>query len=655
MSRDEHVRAGGLASPRPSGRRVPPPPAADAPAGVAADAPGADALGVGGAGPRLVAEALDLLPHAVLVLDGDRRVHVANARARALLGNGGRAASPAAVALGHPPPADGPAPREAAALDDLLPGVWETAVGACCARALREGRSHTADGGLPGRTGVFRAHALPTAAGGVVVHLRDATADGRVSAPPAAGGTDVLTGLPNRQALLRHLAGPCAVVGGTTPGAPPAAEAALLVLDLDGFGALNATHGHDAGDAVLRQLGARLARAVRSSDLVARVGADAFGVLLRAGALEEPVRAAARLQEVLAAPVALDDSPEGPEGGEGAGPEGDARLAPPDRAAVQVSASAAVFPLDGVTPGEALLRHADAMLARGRAGGRGRVTQPSAAARAEFLARDLLAASLQGAIRWLRDDPGHGRHGFSLVHQPIVELATGAPTGVEALLRWTDPVLGRVSPADFIPLAEELELISVLGRWVLETACREIGAAHPTLGVSVNVSGPQLGASSFADEVAAALSGAGMPAARLTLELTETALVRDVRRARRVLGELRARGVHVAIDDFGAGYSSLAYLQQLPLDVLKLDKSYVDNLARSRGGPSVAVPRAMVALGHALGLRTVGEGVETAGQRDALQALGCDRAQGYHFGRPMPVGELGPWLTAAAPSAAPAT
>jgi EAL domain-containing protein (putative c-di-GMP-specific phosphodiesterase class I) len=229
-----------------------------------------------------------------------------------------------------------------------------------------------------------------------------------------------------------------------------------------------------------------------------------------------------------------------------------------------------------------------------------------------------------------------------------VELATGAPTGVEALLRWTDPVLGRVSPADFIPVAEEWELISVLGGWVLETACREIAAAHPTLGVSVNVSGHQLASSRFADEVAAALSGAGLTAARLTLELTETALVRDIRRARRVLGELRARGVHVAIDDFGAGYSSLAYLQQLPLDVLKLDKTYIDSLARSRGGPSVAVPRAMVALGHALGLRTVGEGVETAGQRDALQALGCDRGQGYYFARPMPAAELGGWLAAAA-------
>jgi EAL domain-containing protein (putative c-di-GMP-specific phosphodiesterase class I) len=163
--------------------------------------------------------------------------------------------------------------------------------------------------------------------------------------------------------------------------------------------------------------------------------------------------------------------------------------------------------------------------------------------------------------------------------------------------------------------------------------------------VAVNVSGHQLQEGGFADDVAAALAASGLPAGRLTIEVTETALVRDPRRARRVLGEVRAQGARVAIDDFGTGYSSLGYLQQLPLDVLKIDKRFVDGVARG-GGPSVAIPRAVVALGEALGLRTVGEGVETAAQRDALRALGCGYGQGYLFARPMALGDLAAWMAA---------
>ncbi|HZF68737.1 MAG TPA: EAL domain-containing protein, partial [Gemmatirosa sp.] len=252
--------------------------------------------------------------------------------------------------------------------------------------------------------------------------------------------------------------------------------------------------------------------------------------------------------------------------------------------------------------------------------------------------------------------------GFTLAYQPVVDLATGRPTGVEALLRWHHPTLGPVSPAAFIPLAEEIGVIAPIGGWVLRTACtalaglgaalREPGAAHAdSLGVAVNVSGHQLQATRFADDVAAALAAAGLAPERLTLEVTETALVRDPRRARRVLGELRATGVRIAIDDFGTGYSSLGYLQQLPLDVLKIDKRFVDGVARG-SGPSVAIPRAVVALGDALGLRTVGEGVETAAQRDALHALGCRAGQGYLFARPLPLPDLATWLDATARHAA---
>jgi diguanylate cyclase (GGDEF)-like protein len=533
---------------------------------------------------------------------------------------------------------------------------------------LAEGRGEVVDGGLPGLRGWFRVHAVPRPAGHLVLHVRDVTAERRLAAAvDHLAERDALTGASNRRTLTARLTEAVAQARAAGPRAAGAAGAAVLLFDLDGFAALNTARGHDACDRLLRIAAERLTRAARGGDTVARVGPDEFAVLLERVTPDEEVAASTRLLATLAAPFALAEAPPGDEApGDEAQGEAQTHAAGTKDAVtsegrtsgdvVHVTASLGVVAVDGADDAEAVLRHAGAALARARATGRGRLAHFTPALHAEVRAREELAAALYAAVRWLTDDPAAAGHGFALAFQPVVDLATGAPVGVEALLRWRDEVLGPVSPATFIPLAEEWGLIAPIGQWVLHTACAAIaglgladggadGGAGPALGVAVNVSGHQLQEGGFADDVAAALAASGLPAGRLTIEVTETALVRDPRRARRVLGEVRAQGARVAIDDFGTGYSSLGYLQQLPLDVLKIDKRFVDGVARG-GGPSVAIPRAVVALGEALGLRTVGEGVETAAQRDALRALGCGYGQGYLFARPMALGDLAAWMAA---------
>ena len=241
---------------------------------------------------------------------------------------------------------------------------------------------------------------------------------------------------------------------------------------------------------------------------------------------------------------------------------------------------------------------------------------------------------------------------FRLVYQPIVDLASGALTGVEALVRWHAPGRGMVSPAEFIPLAEETGLIRSLGRWVLEEACRQgaawaaLGDAHgaPAFSMTVNVSGRQLQQAAFVGEVAAALAASGFPAERLVLELTESTVIHHPEVARQRLTALKALGVRLAIDDFGTGYSALSYLRQFPIDVLKIDKSFVDDVAG--GGQPAALAAAIIALGDALALHTVAEGVESAEQAAALRTMGCPLAQGYHFARPLAPEAVATWVTA---------
>ena len=613
---------------------VPATPEAPACAGSPAPSPAAS-----GHHAAVLGDVLDCLPHAVLAVDAAWRVEVANARARTLLARVRPGRAHEAV-LG-------------VVLWDLLPGVEASEVGRCCQRAAAEGVPQAVDGPLLGRSRWFRVHAVPAPNGRLVLHVRDASAERRLTARiEQLADRDPVTGAANRRCFTTRVAEVVATVARARAAAPDAPGAAVLLLDLDGFAALNAARGRDAGDQLLRHIAACLGRAARGGDTVARVGPDEFAVLLEDVAPGEEFAAGQRLLAAVAAPFAVDGEPAGAAVGGGAVPGGAVPGAAVDAATtVRVTACLGATVIDGASDADMVLRDAGAALARARATGPGRLARCTPALHAETRAREQLVAALrEAADRLAGGHPGYG--GFSLAYQPVVDLATGAPTGVEALLRWVHPVLGPISPATFIPLAEELGLVAPLGHWMLRAACAAVAGIEPTapggdpLTVAVNVSGYQLQASSFADEVAEALAEGGLAPARLTVEVTETALVRDPRRARRVLGELRATGVRVAIDDFGTGYSSLGYLQQLPLDVLKIDKRFVDGLAGPLAslGPSVAIPRAIVALGEALGLRTVGEGVETAAQRDALRAVGCTYGQGYLFARPLPVEELAVWL-----------
>ena len=423
---------------------------------------------------------------------------------------------------------------------------------------------------------------------------------------------DPLTGLANRARLRERTA---AALG--EPG-DRADRLAVLVLDLDGFKLVNDSAGHTVGDALLVQVAARLQHATRGSDLVARLGGDEFAVLLDdVGGDADATRVAERIVESLGRPFVVHGTTAVVGVSVGIARGGLTDQAPPDGTA-------------SLEPVDALLRDADLALYAAKARGKGQAVVFEPGMHASAVERVALEAAMR---RGLEDGE------FFLAYQPIVHLATGALAGVESLVRWRAPDRGVVSPAQFIPVAEETGLIRPLGRWVLEEACRQgaawIAAAPgaPAFSVTVNVSGRQLQQPGFVAEVEAALATSGFPAERLVIELTESSVVHHPDVARRRLTALKALGVRVAIDDFGTGYSALSYLRQFPIDVLKIDKSFVDEIAG--GGQPAALAAAIVALGEALSLRTVAEGVETAEQAAALGRMGCALGQGYHFSRPV--------------------
>jgi len=421
---------------------------------------------------------------------------------------------------------------------------------------------------------------------------------------------DTLTGLPNR-ALLHER------VQRMLDACPHGRTVAVMFLDLDRFKEVNDSFGHELGDILLCEVAARLRKVLRPCDVIARLGGDEFVVVAECAGAADAGAIAAKLLDVLGLPVHLGTQ--------------------------EVTAGASIgislFPQDAGTK-ELLFQTADtAMYGAKRAGrNRYRFFEPEMTLAAQ--ARMALEMALRPAL---------ARAEFELHYQPRVDLRTMAVVGLEALLRWTSADLGRVSPGEFIPVAEETGLIVPLGRWVLGEACRRTRALIEHHGrrlcVSVNVSARQLAQAEFVDDVRAALADAGLPADCLELELTESALIEDIERTAAMLDELHALGVKLAVDDFGTGYSAIAYLRRFPIDVLKLDRSFV--LQADGRVSALDFIKAFVDMAHALKLSVVAEGVETAEVLDFLRAADCDEVQGYLLARPMPEAALDAWLDAA--------
>ncbi|MDO8388538.1 MAG: EAL domain-containing protein [Polaromonas sp.] len=427
---------------------------------------------------------------------------------------------------------------------------------------------------------------------------------------------DDLTGLPNRALLHERLQQELAHARRN------GAQLALLFLDLDRFKAVNDTLGHDSGDQLLRVAAARLTACVRESDTVARLGGDEFVVLLTG--LNNPLQAAAlagQILESLSQPFQISGS----------------------ESFIGASIGVSVFPADGATADE-LLKNADIAMYRAKAAGRGRFVFFEESMNIEQHQRALMERELRLAIT---------RNQLFVHYQPRVDLRDGRLLGAEALLRWNHPELGSVSPATFIPLAEDVGLIDDIGLWVLRHVCKQLAVWQATgysIGaVSVNVSGRQFKSASLFVDVQQALESTGLAPHALELEVTEGVLIDDVESVIDLLARLKQIGVSVALDDFGTGYSSMAYLSRLPIDVLKIDQSFIRNLAQDEDARSIVL--AIIAMAHALHKTVVAEGVETLAQAELLRAWGCDEAQGYYFSRPVAASALEEMMTKTMPAA----
>jgi diguanylate cyclase (GGDEF)-like protein/excisionase family DNA binding protein len=429
----------------------------------------------------------------------------------------------------------------------------------------------------------------------VAIALENATVHDRLV---DAARADPLTGLPNRRFFterVEHALARRARLG---------TRIAVLFLDLDGFKLVNDGLGHAAGDDVLIAVANRIQRCMRAADTVARLGGDEFGVLLEdVTAPEEPVIAANRIADALRVPLRMES-----------------RI-------VSVRASIGVTLDDGGTAGaDELLRNADTAMYRAKAGGRGGFALFEPAMHAAQLARLELEGELREAIE---------RAEFKLRCQPIVDLGTGAIAGVEALVRWHHPARGLIPPVEFIPVAEESGQIVQIGSWVLREACRTLrrwqaeGLVDGSMRMSVNTSVRQLIEASFVEIVDRALADNDVAADSLVLEITESVMLADETAAIGALRALRARGVHIAVDDFGTGYSSLGYLKRLPVDGLKIDRSFIDGLGVER--EKTAIVKAALAFARALDLSVTAEGIETDLQLEHLASLGCALGQGYRF------------------------
>lgn len=383
-------------------------------------------------------------------------------------------------------------------------------------------------------------------------------------------------------------------------------DAAVLYLDLDGFKAVNDTLGHPIGDELLRAVAARLRECTRETDLIARLGGDEFAIVqVDAQQPRDATTLSERLVEVLQRPFDVEGHH------------------------VAIGTSIGIALGDATATPDGLLRNADIALYRAKTSGRGtwRFFEPEMDV--EMQARRTLEADLRQAFAEAQ---------FELFYQPLIDARTEGLTGFEALLRWNHPTRGMVSPAEFIPLAEEIGLIRSLGAWVLTKACADAMGWPAHVKVAVNLSPVQFLRGNLVREVEQALAASGLAPGRLELEITESVLLQDNDTTMGILLRLRGMGVRIAMDDFGTGYSSLSYLRRFPFDKIKIDQSFVRNSGAEKG--SVGIIRAVVGLGQALDMEVLAEGVETAEQLRMLQQEGCDELQGYLFSKPKPLRDV---------------
>jgi diguanylate cyclase (GGDEF)-like protein len=427
---------------------------------------------------------------------------------------------------------------------------------------------------------------------------------------------DSLTGLANRALFLDR-------VRHAMRRRTDAETVGVLFLDLDGFKEVNDSLGHATGDALLVTVATRLTDCLRPGDTIARLGGDEFAILVEGAQTgTEFTNAAERIRAALEPAVVVDGR------------------------SLFIRASVGIATAEiGMVDADQLIRNADLAMyqAKERRDGEFALYDPSM--HSTLVERLALEAELRTAVS----------EGLMKVHyQPTYTLDQGALVGVEALLRWTHPERGEIAPDVFIPLAEQTGLIHELGRFVLREAClqgqrwREL-APDTVLTIGVNVSTRQLQRATFAEEVREALAESGFPAKHLILEMTESVLMNDTDSSLATLKELKAMGLRIAIDDFGTGYSSLSYLHRFPVDILKIDRSFIERLSDSDARDSLV--QSIVQLGHTLQLETVAEGIEDNTQLQALRRLGCEMAQGFHFGRPGPPDEVANLLMLASSSA----
>ncbi len=416
---------------------------------------------------------------------------------------------------------------------------------------------------------------------------------------------DPLTGLANRALFREHLNN--AVRRRRRSGV----ALGVMFVDLHNFKAVNNLHGNARGDEILKEVGERLKAEVRDADVISRVGGDEFAVLLEgpAGGFD-PDATASRLVECFAIPF-----------GEGT-----------NQVVVQVNIGVAVGGPDAETEQE-LLRNADLAINAAKAEGAGSCVRFTSALHQQILDRMQIESELRKALA--RDE-------LRLYYQPVVSLSSGEIVGAEALIRWAHPERGLITPGVFIAVAESSGLIVTIGEWVLQQACRDLAtmtrSAGRALRMSVNVSARQLSHPGFEDMVQQTLSHSSVDPAQITLEITESLLVDDIAAKSELLSRLRLQGLRIAIDDFGTGYSSLSSLRDMPIDTLKIDKSFIDGIALSRGSARLA--QTIIHLARDLGLGIVAEGAEKLDQVQMLRSLGCELVQGYYFSKPVPAPDL---------------